>query len=147
MKFVRPEPNSSYNVNDTKWLKLLKRLRLGLSHLGDHQFWYNFQIFIFIPNVLWRPGYWNNNSLLPSLPQSSLCKENPLSQDKSSKWNHLKTKWFNVYKDFAIRWQKDRFWNKQDFTEVYNRVYFINREIQLSLIRVKRNDSIVSFYL
>ena len=31
-------------------------------------------------------------------------------------------------------------------TDVYNRVYFINREIQSSLIRVKANDSIVSFY-
>ena len=32
------------------------------------------------------------------------------------------------------------------FTDVYNRVYFINKEIQLSLIRVKPNDSIVSLY-
>ena len=38
----------------------------------------------------------------------------------------------------------NRFWNKQIFTGVYNRVYFINREIQLSLIQVNRNDSIVS---
>ena len=47
----------------------------------------------------------DSNSLPPSLPQSSLGKENPLSQDKSSKWNHLKRKWFNNCKDFAIRWQ------------------------------------------
>ena len=43
LKFIRPEPNSSYNINDTKGLKLLTRLRLGLSHLGDYKFRYNFQ--------------------------------------------------------------------------------------------------------
>ena len=32
LKFIRPEPNSTYNINDTKGLKLLTRLRLGLSH-------------------------------------------------------------------------------------------------------------------
>ena len=43
LKFIRPEPNSTYNINDTKGLKLLTRLRLGLSHLGDHKFRHNFQ--------------------------------------------------------------------------------------------------------
>ena len=38
--------------------------------------------------------------------------------------------------------------NKLDFEEkkILLRVYFINREIQLSLIWAKLNDSIVSFY-
>ena len=43
LKFVRPDPNSTYNINDTKGLKLFTRLRLGLSHLGDHKFRHNFQ--------------------------------------------------------------------------------------------------------
>ena len=43
VKFIRPEPNSTYNINDTKGLKLLTRLWLGLSHLGDHKFRRNFQ--------------------------------------------------------------------------------------------------------
>ena len=43
LKFIRPEPNSTYNINDTKGLKLLTRLRLGLNHLGDHKFRHNFQ--------------------------------------------------------------------------------------------------------
>ena len=43
MKFIRPEPNSTYNINDTKGLKLLTRLRLGQSHLRDHKFRQNFQ--------------------------------------------------------------------------------------------------------
>ena len=28
LKFIRPEPNSTYNINNTKGLKLLTRLRL-----------------------------------------------------------------------------------------------------------------------
>ena len=43
LKFIRPEPNSTYNINDIKGLKLLTRLRLGLSHLGDHKFRHNFK--------------------------------------------------------------------------------------------------------
>ena len=43
LKFIRPEPNSTYNINDTKGLKLLTKLRLGVSHLGDHKFRHNFQ--------------------------------------------------------------------------------------------------------
>ena len=43
LKFVRPEPNATYDINDSKGLKLLTRLRLGISHLGDHKFRGNFQ--------------------------------------------------------------------------------------------------------
>ena len=34
----------------------------------------------------------------------------------------------------------------EDFTDIYNRAYFINREIQLSLIRVKPNSIILLIY-
>ena len=56
LKFIRAESNSAYNINDTKGLKLLTRLRLGLSHLGDHKFRHNFQD-MFLPNVLLQSGY------------------------------------------------------------------------------------------
>ena len=79
-----------------------------------------------------RSRYWKNKPLCPPPPQSSLCKVNLLSQGKLSKWKHLKTEWFCKYKDSAIRWQWTRFWNKQNFTNVCNRVHFINRDIQLS---------------
>ena len=38
MKFIRPEPNPNYDINDTKGLKLRTSLRPGLSHLDDHKF-------------------------------------------------------------------------------------------------------------
>ena len=54
-KFIRPEPNSTYGINDTKRLNLLTRLWLGLNHLVDHKFRHSFQDCI--PNVLLRSGY------------------------------------------------------------------------------------------
>ena len=42
LKFIRPEPNCTYNINDIKGLKLLTILRLGLSHLSDDKFRHNF---------------------------------------------------------------------------------------------------------
>ena len=47
LKFIRPEPNITYNIHDAKRLKLLTRLRLGLSHLSDHRFRHKFQDCVF----------------------------------------------------------------------------------------------------
>ena len=43
LKFIWSKPKSTCNIHDTKGLKLITRLRLGLSHLGDHKFRHNFQ--------------------------------------------------------------------------------------------------------
>ena len=45
-KFIRPEPNSTYNIHHIKGLKLLTRLQLRLSHLDDHKFRHNFQDYV-----------------------------------------------------------------------------------------------------
>ena len=43
LKLIRPEPNNVYYCHNLKGIKLLTRLRLGLSHLHDHKFKHNFQ--------------------------------------------------------------------------------------------------------
>ena len=43
LKFVRPVANSVFEINNPYGLKLLTRLRLGLSHLRYHKFRHNFQ--------------------------------------------------------------------------------------------------------
>ena len=43
LKFVRPVANSVFDINNPYGLKLLTRLRLGLSHLRYHKFRHNFQ--------------------------------------------------------------------------------------------------------
>ena len=43
LKFKRPSSNSVYNCHNPKGLKLITRLRLGLSHLREHKFKHNFQ--------------------------------------------------------------------------------------------------------
>ena len=41
--FVRPSENKIFNVQDQVSIKLLARLRLGLSHLREHKFRHNFE--------------------------------------------------------------------------------------------------------
>ena len=43
MKIGTPIPKPVYNVHNPVGLKLLTRLRLGLSHLNQHKFNHNFQ--------------------------------------------------------------------------------------------------------
>ena len=43
LKIDRPTPQPVYNIHDPNGLKLLTRLRLGLSHLNEHKFNYNFK--------------------------------------------------------------------------------------------------------
>ena len=43
LKFIKLSPSSLFNVSDSFRIKLLTRLRLGLSHLREHRFNHNFQ--------------------------------------------------------------------------------------------------------
>ena len=43
LNFMRPCANSIFNIHNSYGIKLLARLRLGLSHLGDHKFRHCFQ--------------------------------------------------------------------------------------------------------
>ena len=43
LKFIRPKANSFFNLLNSKWVKLIIRLRLGLSHLRDHKFKHSFE--------------------------------------------------------------------------------------------------------
>ena len=43
LAFIRPSANSSFHCHCPDGLKLITRLRLGLSHLGFHKFKHNFQ--------------------------------------------------------------------------------------------------------
>ena len=43
LSFIRPNQSNRYNISDPIRLKLLPCLRLGLSHLNEHKFRYNFQ--------------------------------------------------------------------------------------------------------
>ena len=43
LKFIRPEPNRISSTQNFDGLKLLTRMRLGLSHLADHKYRHNFR--------------------------------------------------------------------------------------------------------
>ena len=42
LKEIRPKPTPLYNTHNRSGIKLLTRLRLGLSHLNEHKFNHNF---------------------------------------------------------------------------------------------------------
>ena len=43
LKFIKYKPISIYNFHNSKWIRLIPRLRLGLSHLREHKFKHSFQ--------------------------------------------------------------------------------------------------------
>ena len=43
LEFIRPSQNRVYNCHNAKGIKLLTRLRVGLSHLCEHKFKHSFQ--------------------------------------------------------------------------------------------------------
>ena len=43
LSFIRPSANSTFNCHNPRGIKLLSRLRLGLSHLRKHKFKHSFQ--------------------------------------------------------------------------------------------------------
>ena len=43
LNFIRPSPNSFFDIHNPKGIKLVARLRLGLSHLREHKFKHIFQ--------------------------------------------------------------------------------------------------------
>ena len=43
LNFIRPSPNSFFNCHNPKGIKLITRLRPGLSHLREHKFKRSFQ--------------------------------------------------------------------------------------------------------
>ena len=43
LTFIRPSGNSVFNCHNPRGVKLLTRLRLGLSHLREHKFKHSFQ--------------------------------------------------------------------------------------------------------
>ena len=42
LQIIRPAPNRTFNCHNPFGIKLITRLRLGLSHLRDHKFKHNF---------------------------------------------------------------------------------------------------------
>ena len=46
LSFIRPMPNSIYNIHNPLGVKYLKRLRIGFSHLKEHKFKHNFLLLL-----------------------------------------------------------------------------------------------------
>ena len=56
LKFIRPSSNYIFNCHSPNGIKLITRLRLGLSHLREHSFRQSFQDTL---NSIWRWHYYS----------------------------------------------------------------------------------------
>ena len=92
LAFIRPSANSTFHFHCPDGLKLITRLRLGLSHLRFHKLTHNFQdtlnptcscgtVETTIHNLLHCPNFSNERLTLFNKLQS--IDENILSKDDS----------------------------------------------------------------
>ena len=94
LKFIRPSSNSICNCHSPKGIRLITRLRLGLSHLREHEFRHNFQdtlnaicscrdeIETTIHYLLHCPNYLDERrTLFKVLEKTSMIKMIPKSQN------------------------------------------------------------------
>ena len=63
LKFIRPSPNKSFQCHNPKGIKLVTRLKLGLSHLREHKFMHRYSK----SSLLLWPRYRNYISLFSPL--------------------------------------------------------------------------------
>ena len=82
LEFIRPSPNSIFDIYNPYGIKLLTRLRLGLRHLNEHKFKHGFNDTI---NLIFICGgdIWNHKSFLSPLHWILWSFANPL-------WQHSK---------------------------------------------------------
>ena len=95
IKIGRPIPKPIYNVHNLVGVKLLTRLRLGLSHLSKHKFNHNFQNCVNPLCLCSLEVSFPFPSALPLLPKDAF---NPL------KW--ITVHWYELVK--SGRWYSSR---------------------------------------
>ena len=120
------------------------RLRLGLSHLGDHKFRHNFQHCVSTMCYSDQDIETTTHFLFYCL--SFNCTRKTLFEKINQVSGTILRQSDSTTTKILLFGDNKLDFETNNFTDVYNRLYLINREIQLSLIRVEPNDSVVSFY-
>ena len=121
LKFIKPSPNGTFNVHNPYGIKLLTRLRVGLSHLRDHKFRHNFQ-----------------DSLDP-FHNCGLHIEITIHfflhcTNYSSQMFFIQPKWFNYSRNspFGIEWPK---WRRECmYNWINNQIYYNHRKVDNTIV-------------
>ena len=90
LQFIRPSPSSIFNCHNPKGVKLLTRLRLGLSHLRDHNFKHSFQDSL---NPICNCGT-DVETTTQYLPSFFWWKVDSQKQHLEHRQQYFKSKWF-----------------------------------------------------
>ena len=112
-------------------------MRLGLSHLGDHKFRHNFQDCVSCMCYYGQDIETTTHFLL-QCPNHHCARKTLFRKINQVSGTILRQSDSKFTKILLFGVNKLDF-ETQNFTDVFNRVYLINREIQLFLIRVKPN--------
>ena len=104
LKFIRPPGNSVFSCHNLRGVKLLTRLRLGLSHLREHKFKHGFQDSL---NPIRSCGNDNETSAHCLLPCPHLSNERStfLKTIRNINRNIFDKKWFANYWNLSLWWK------------------------------------------
>ena len=94
LKFIRPERNEVFNVDNSEWIKFLTGTRLRLRQLVDHKYWHNFQDCI---NPICSCGQEIETSVHVLLHYSNYhCARQTLFKYKENWFNYFNAKWTSI---------------------------------------------------
>ena len=75
LNFIRPLPNSIFNIHNPLGIKYLTRLRIGFIHLKEHKFRHNFQDSVCAAAAV----VLKQQNIFFSIAQTSIFKDKPSS--------------------------------------------------------------------
>ena len=97
--------NSLCGIFDPFGVRLINRLRLGFSHLREHEFTQKF-LRCSEPVMLMQSWNWKYRAFLSILPKQLICSRNPYEWIKQHQWSYLNaTDFIRVilyYKNFDV---------------------------------------------
>ena len=96
LKFIGPERNEVFNVDNSEWLKFLTGTRLRLRQLVDHKYWHNFSDCV---NPICSCGQEIETSVHVLLHYSNYhCARQTLFKYKENWFNYFNAKWISITK-------------------------------------------------
>ena len=129
-KFIRPSPNTTFNVHNHHGIKLLTRLRNGLSHFGEHKFRYNFQDSL-DPFCICRLYIETTIHFFLRCLNDSNQRKTP--SEKITNF-FIEPKWFNYSRNSPFWIERPQWRRKCMDNRINNRIYYNHGKVHNSIV-------------